>query len=99
MTARLETWSKDDAAKNALSTPVPHPEFPQETIKIGIDTMENSLKWVLPFGWWLIRSRLSISAHLSFFGLLRITVAALFLWRPAMKNLHRIQAELDDASA
>jgi hypothetical protein len=95
MTARLETWSKDDAAKNALSTPVPHPEFPQDIIAMGVDTMENSLKWLLPFGWWLMRSRLSIASHLSFFGLLRIAMGCLFMWRPAMKNLVRIQAELD----
>jgi hypothetical protein len=99
MTARLETWSEDDAAKNARSTPVPHPEFPTDVIAMGIDTMENSLKWLLPFGWWLMRSRLSVTAHLSFLGLLRILVAALCLWRPAMKNLVRIRAELDDPPA
>jgi hypothetical protein len=99
MIARLETWSEDDAAKNARSTPVPHPEFPHDAIGMGIDTMENSLKWVWPFGWWLLRSRLSMGKHLSFFGLLRVTAAALWLWRPALKNLARIRAEMDDPRA
>jgi hypothetical protein len=78
---------------------VPHPEFPHDAIGMGIDTMENSLKWVWPFGWWLLRSRLSMGRHLSFFGMLRLTFAALRWWRPAMKNLNRIRAEMDDSSA
>ena len=99
MIARLETWSEDDAAKNACSTPVPHPEFPHDVIAMGIDTMENNWKWLRPFGWWLLCSRLSMGRHLSFFGMLRLTFAALRWWRPALKNLNRIRAEMDDSSA
>ena len=90
LTALIELRHRDDATRNAMATPVPHPEFPEEYITGGQLSVDNLLRWRWRYGWWLLRSRLSLARHLSFFTLLRLTFVGLRWERRALGNLPRL---------
>ncbi|MCH2184931.1 hypothetical protein MK280_03570, partial [Myxococcota bacterium] len=63
--AYLESRIADDAEKNALSRPVPHPEFVEDYFATLVKTTENVTLGLKRFPFWFLRSRLSA---LNYFG-------------------------------
>ena len=63
--AYLESRIADDAEKNALSRPVPHPEFVEDYFATLVKTTENVTLGLKRFPFWFLRSRLSV---LNYFG-------------------------------
>ena len=61
----LESRIADDAEKNALSCPVPHPEFVEDYFVTLVKTTENLTLGLKRFPFWFLRSRLSA---LNYFG-------------------------------
>ena len=61
----LESRIADDSKKNALSRPVPHPEFVEDYFATLVGTNENLTSGLKRFPLWFVRSRLSA---LHYFG-------------------------------
>ncbi len=95
----VELRQKDEATKNGWCRPVPHPEFPRDILPCTVDNFENALSWLGPFGWWLRKSRLSITHHFSWLETLRLLFAVFRWMRPANTRLRRIDAALDQAGS
>lgn len=73
--AALELRETDDAKKNDVFTPVPHPVVPTDFVRCQQISLRNQEKTSSALGLWGLRSRLSAVHHIGFFGILR------FLWR------------------
>lgn len=99
LTARIELSRCDEARRNAMCAPVPHPIHPVDQITGGAVTFLNMDQWTFRYGWWLISSRLSIAAHMSFPRLLRIMLSV-YRWRKRLhSNLARLQEEHEAGQA
>ncbi len=95
--AMVEVRYADDATKNGHCRPVPHPEYPDDLFSCTLDSFENALGWMKSFGWWLLRSRLSVSSHFSLLELITFTYAVLRWMKPANESLRRIQDKIEKA--
>jgi hypothetical protein len=68
--AKVETLRVDDARKNVLCTPVPHPEKPIDYLRALGQTIANTIQWGEDSAWWFVRCRLSFVRYFSFIALL-----------------------------
>lgn len=60
---RLETARMTDAERNALLTPVPHPELKEHIAPSMLGSAQNMVRYNLRFPWWLRRNRLFFGHH------------------------------------
>jgi len=75
--AHIEIRRIDDDAKNALCTPVPHPETSQDFLRGQMVGLQNMLSWERAgVGPWLRKARLNQQAHTPDFK-----VGMRFVWR------------------
>jgi hypothetical protein len=95
--AMVEVRCADDESKNRFCRPVPHPEYPDDLVACTLVSFENGLDWMRSFGWWMLRNRLSISAHFSFPQLVSFTYSVLRWMRPAIVSLRKIQDAMEEA--
>jgi hypothetical protein len=95
--AMVEVRCADDASKNGHCRPVPHPEYPDDLFSCTLASFENASGWATSFGWWLFRSRLSISAHFCVADHVRFIYGVLRWMRPAIENLRRIHEAAQEA--
>jgi len=95
--AMVEVRYADDATKNGHCRPVPHPEYPDDIFSCTLASFQNALGWMKSFGWWLLRSRLSVSAHFSLPELIAFTYGILRWMKPANESLRRIQEKIEKA--
>ena len=58
--ARLEANDRDDDWKNALWTPVPHPELAEHLAPRLSRSMDNIVRGHMKFPWWFYRSRVNV---------------------------------------
>ncbi len=86
LTAVIELRYDDDATKNALCKPVPHPRVPADYFSAMGASFDNIERWLAPFGWWTFRSRLCLLHHVSFVDLVRLIIGALRWSKPALNN-------------
>ena len=93
LTAFIELKNSDDATKNAHSVPVPHPELPQDMVTGLLLGLSNQRRWLKPYFWWLMRSRLSIVRHISFFGKIRVLMAFVRWDKRIIQNSERFSEE------
>lgn len=72
--AAIATGIEGDAARNALTEPVPHPDVPADYLRCLCITLGNVLRWLeVPWlTWWTARQRLSASSHLGLADKLRM---------------------------
>jgi hypothetical protein len=98
LTALIELKHSDDATKNAVSAPVPHPEVPEDMISGLLLGFSNQRRWIRPYFWWLMRSRLSIVRHISFFGTIRVLIAFVRWEKRIFQNFERFREEGEKAA-
>ncbi len=65
--AAVFTHIDDDAARNRLTVPVPHPDTPADYVGAVSQTLDNLVRWMdVPWlGWWAATRRLSASSHMT----------------------------------
>jgi hypothetical protein len=73
--------------------------MPRDYLTCVLEMAENMEGWGGALGWWLLRSRLSLLHHVSWYALLRLVIAAFRLLRPAVARLDRIQQELEETGS
>jgi NAD(P)-binding Rossmann-like domain len=74
--AAIELRYDDDARKNALCRPVPHPEFPPDLLAAMTTTLSNLESLGAPLALWMRRRRLSMGHHMGWFGFIRFLIRA-----------------------
>ena len=97
--AKLELHYDSDQKKNALSRPVSHPQTNEDYFPASLATIHNIDDWAVRFGWWTLRSRLSLLAHMSVFSLIRFFFKALRWRRRGLEKLKAIVASQGQAEA
>ena len=96
LTAVIELKQDDEETKNAECVPVPHPELPKDYFSAVFVSTQNLEKWAIPYGWWLLRSRLTILHHVSWLGVLRLVFGLLRWEKAAVQAIERFHRELDE---
>ncbi len=89
-TVEIELRYDDTAHKNHLSTPIPHPEYPADFFSCHLQTIENTKKWLRPFGGWMLSKRLSVIHHTSRLDVLWALVRAWRWFGPSEEQLRRL---------
>jgi len=86
--AALELREPDDAKKNAVFLPVPHPVVPADFLRCTQTTIRNQDRAVRTLGLWPLRKRLSAIHHMGLLGILRF---ALQMWRQPVPDDAQIE--------
>jgi hypothetical protein len=88
-----------DEEKNAACQVVPHPEFSRDFVRAQLATQRNIETWLKRFPRWVLRSRLSVLHHDSFFRLLRAAFRQRRFLTPATENMEAILASEPSVSS
>ncbi len=97
--AKLEIRYDNDQKKNALSRPISHPQNNEDYFPASLATIQNIDDWAVRFGWWTLRSRLSLAAHMSVLSLIRFFFKALRWRRRGLEKLRVLVASQRQAEA
>lgn len=89
----LESRYDDDAMKNALSRPVPHPEYVRDYIPATWRTLANMDLWARKLPGWMRSSRLAYSAHDSLWSTVRYGFEARRIMPRMFGSLRRLYEE------
>ncbi|MFP6584851.1 MAG: NAD(P)/FAD-dependent oxidoreductase [Candidatus Hydrogenedentota bacterium] len=89
----LECRFDDDVTRNALSHPVPHPEFTRDYIPAVWRTLANLDLWMRKLGRWMRTSRLAYSAHDSIWSTLRYGLEARYLQDRAFESMRKLYGQ------
>jgi hypothetical protein len=84
LVGRLETARMTDAERNALLTPVPHPELKEHIAPSMLGSAQNMVRYSLRFPWWLRRNRLFFGHHEAPHRFLLGSVTLIRLYRRAV---------------
>ena len=90
VTAFVESRYEDDAEKNELCRPVPHPNVPRDYLLAFLVTNVNVLNWTRAFPRWVLGSRLSILHHDSLWGFLKGAIKGQRLVKQVGPNMERL---------
>jgi hypothetical protein len=93
--AKIDLRYKDNALKNRICIPVPHPDVPEDYLPATLATFLNLEAWGLRIGWWTLRSRLCAGHHMGLSDLIRLHGKVLWWRNRARKKMHRFISELE----
>lgn len=86
----VESRFDDEAQKNELCQPVPHPEFNRDFVRASAISMANTVRWGRSLFWWLRRSRLFMASHEPLWKILWSGWRTQGLLAPGKENMRKI---------
>ncbi len=89
----MESRFGDTNTKNALASPIPHPEVPADYLTAMAASHQNFELWAKDLAGWMRKSRLALPHHESFLKLLFHTIKARRVGAEALAAIERILPE------